>query len=82
VEYGVELITYTTMYLLKNAETVHELSFKNNSEIEVYKILKKISKLKGMKISRFKDYFTLGDVKIEVLNSNKTKVNDFIVAIC
>lgn len=39
VEYGVELVTYTTMYLLKNAETAHELSFKSNSEIEVYKIL-------------------------------------------
>lgn len=56
------LITYTTMYLLKNAETVHELSFKNSSEIEVYKILKRISKSKGMKVVRFKDYFMLENI--------------------
>lgn len=81
VEYGVELITYTTMYLLKNAEAVHELSFKSNSEIEVYKILKKLSKLKGMKIVRFKGYFKLENIKIEVLNSKETRVNDVIVKI-
>ena len=81
VEYGMELISYTIMYLLKNAETVHELSFKNNSEIEVYKILKKLSKLKGMKIVRFKDYFKLGNIKIEVLNSKELRVNDVIMKI-
>ncbi|AGY77763.1 DUF2357 domain-containing protein [Clostridium autoethanogenum] len=81
VEYGVELINYTTMYLLKNAETVHELSFKSKSEIEVYKVLKKLSKLRGMSIVRFKDYFMIGNVKVTVLNSKEARVNDDIVEI-
>ena len=47
MEYGVRLMIYTTMYLLKNAETMHELSFRSRNEIEVYKILKELSKSRG-----------------------------------
>ncbi|MCT8977900.1 restriction endonuclease-like protein [Clostridium sp. CX1] len=81
VEYGVELITYTTMYLLKNAETIHELSFKSRIEIRLYKLLKEVSNAKGLRILRRKDHFMLGDIKIEILNSKKLRVDGKLVDI-
>jgi len=75
VEYGVELINYTTQYLLENAETMHELSFGNRKEIELYKKLKKIQKLIRKPIIRRKDWFSLGGIKIEIISANKLRVD-------
>lgn len=69
------------MYLLKNAETIHELGFRSRNEIELYEILKRLSKVKGLKILRRKDHFILGDIKIEILTSKKLRVDGEIVDI-
>lgn len=79
VEYGVELSTYTTLYLLKNAETIHELHFKNRMEIELYKVLKVISAKKKTRIIRRQQYFLIRDIKIEILNRKKVRIEDEVV---
>ncbi|MCB2313470.1 restriction endonuclease-like protein [Clostridium tagluense] len=79
VEYGVELITYTTLYLLKNAETLHELHFKNRLEIELYKVLKEICVEKKTRIIRRTEYFLVGGVRIDILNGKKGRVEDEVV---
>ena len=79
VEYGIEIITYTTLYLLKNAETIHELNFKNRLEIELYKVLKDISGASRTKISRRHEYFLIRDIKIEILNGKKVRIEDEVV---
>lgn len=75
VEYGVPLISYTTLYLLQNAESIHELKMKNRDEILIYKKLKEVSKINNIKLKRFKDYYELGDKKIELLENKKIRVN-------
>ena len=49
---GTRLISYTTMYLLQKAENTHELKLGSSLELEVYKIMKKISKDKSLEIKK------------------------------
>ncbi|MEX6585482.1 DUF2357 domain-containing protein [Paraclostridium bifermentans] len=81
VEYGPVTVNYTTMYLLKNATTMHELYMKNRREIELYKILKKSSKDKGLNLRKEKDGFYLGEKHIRLYKDNKIKVNNEITDI-
>ena len=39
IEYGSRTVNYTTLYLLKNSNSMHELYFNNKREIEVYKMI-------------------------------------------
>ena len=61
VEYGPRIFNYTTMYLLSNASTMHELYLKSRKEVEIYKDLKKISEEKGLKLRKENDGFYIGD---------------------
>jgi hypothetical protein len=79
VEYGTQLITYTTLYLLKNAENIHELKLKNRNEIELYKILKRISKDRGLKLLRKTDCYVLDGRDIEMLLHREVRVDGRVV---
>ena len=81
VEYGTQLLTYTTLYLLKNAENIHELKLKNRDEIELYKLLKRISKEKGVKLLRKTDCYVLDGRIIQMLLSREVRVDGKIVGI-
>ncbi|MBZ9607555.1 restriction endonuclease-like protein [Clostridium estertheticum] len=88
IQTGTRLVTYTTLYLLKNAENTHELKVGSSLELEVYKILKKVAKEKGVKIKKIdkdkdtktnkkdkvKEY-TIGNVTIEIVDGIMIKVN-------
>lgn len=74
-----QLITYTTLYLLKNAGNIHELKLKNRDEIELYKILKKISKERGLKLLRKRDCYVIDGKDIEMLENRKVRVDGRIV---
>ena len=75
IQSGPQLISYTTLYLLKNAENMHELKLKSNLEIEVYKRLKSISKSKGYVIRKVNDnYFINGNI-VEIIEGKVIKVN-------
>ena len=80
VEYGVRNVMYTTLYLLKNATTIHELSINNRKEIEVYKILKKISNDKNLPLEKREDGYKLQEYYIKVYN-NDIRVNHELVNI-
>ena len=71
---------YTTLYLLKNATTIHELSINNRKEIEVYKILKKISNDKNLPLEKHQDGYKFQGNYIKVYN-NDIRVNNELVKI-
>ncbi len=52
IQYGVRLVSYTTMYLLKKAENIHELNIGSSLELELYKVLKKIAREKKLEIKK------------------------------
>ena len=76
VEYGIRTINYTTLYLLKNANTMHELYLGSRKEIEVYKILRKISEAKNIKLKKEQNGFYIGENYIRVLDNGKIKLNN------
>lgn len=81
VEYGVRNVNYTTLYLLKNATTLHELRLKNRREVEVYKILKYISKIKSLSLKKFKEGFYIGKDLIRVCDNGDIRLNDGLVTL-
>jgi uncharacterized protein len=81
VEYGLQTVMYTTLYLLKNAENIHELKMKSREEIELYKRLKEISKKTGQKIQRFREYYMAGNVKVELMDDGEVRIDGRIFTI-
>ena len=88
IQTGNRLVTYTTLYLLKNAENTHELKVEISLQLVVYKVLKKVAKDKGFKIKKIdkdKDVKTnnmdkikkyiIGDVKVEIVDGIGIRVN-------
>ena len=76
VEYGVRTVIYTTLFLLENAENIHELKLKNRKEIVLYKKLKEIAKVTGSKLERFREYYMLGDMKVELMGNGKLRIRE------
>jgi len=86
IQTGTRLVTYTTLYLLKNAENTHELKVESSLELVVYKVLKKVAKETGIKIKKIdkdkdvkakdkiKEYI-IGDVKVEIVDEMVVRVN-------
>ena len=81
LQYGVRNVMYTTLYLLKNATTIHEISIKNRREIDVYKILKKISDDKSLVLEKYEEGYKLGNDYIKVYDNRDIRVNEELVEI-
>ena len=81
VEYGIRTLNYTTLYLLKTATTMHELYLSSRREIDVYKILKKISKDKNINLRKENDGFYIGSDFVKVLDNGDIKLNGDTVGI-
>ena len=79
LQYGVRNIMYTTLYLLKNATNMHELSIKSRKEIEVYKILKSVSEKKSLNLEKYEDGYKLGEDYVKVYNNRDIRVNNELV---
>ena len=75
IQSGTQLVSYTTLYLLKNAENMHELKLKSNLEIEVYKKLKEISNKKGYNIRKENDKYILNGNTIEIIEGKVIRAN-------
>ncbi len=75
IQSGTQLVSYTTLYLLKNAENMHELKLKSNLEIEVYKKLKKVSDLKGYTIRKEFDKYIINKNTVEIIDGKAIRVN-------
>ena len=76
VEHGPLVVNYTTLYLLKNASTMHELYLKNRKEIEIYKVLKRVSNVEGVKFKREKGGFKIGNHFVSVSEKMEIRLND------
>jgi len=88
IQTGTRIVTYTTLYLLKNAENTHELKVESSLELVVYKVLKKVAKEMGIKIKKIdkdkdvktnkkdkiKEYI-IGNVKVEIVDEIGIRVN-------
>lgn len=70
IQFGTRLISYTTMYLLKNSENTQELKLGNSLELEVYKIMKKISKDKNLEIKK---------ISSKVKNDEEEIINEYSI---
>ena len=81
IQAGTQLVSYTTLYLLKNAENMHELKLKSNLEIEVYKKLKKIAGLKGYTIRKKHDKYILNKNTIEIIEGKVIRVNGQVTSL-
>lgn len=75
IQAGTQLVSYTTLYLLKNAENMHELKLKSNLEIEAYKKLKEISNSKGYTIRKEHDKYIINKNTIEIIEGKVIRVN-------
>ena len=75
IQSGTQLVSYTTLYLLKNAQNMHELKLKSNLEIEVYKKLKEISNKKGYNIRKENDKYILNGNTIEIIEGKVIRAN-------
>ncbi|SDK95041.1 hypothetical protein SAMN05216497_10323 [Clostridium cochlearium] len=75
IQAGTQLVSYTTLYLLKNAENMHELKLKSNLEIEVYKKLKEIANSKGYTIRKEHDKYIINKNTIEIIEGKVIRIN-------
>lgn len=75
IQAGTRLVSYTTLYLLINAQNMHELKFRSNLEIEVYKRLKKIAKLNGYSIRKESEQYIINNNIVEVIEGKVVRVN-------
>ena len=81
IQAGTQLLSYTTLYLLKNAENMHELKLKSNLEIEVYKKLKKIASLKEYTIRKEHEKYILNKNTIEIIEGKVIRVNGQVTSL-
>ena len=81
VEYGVRSVMYTTLYLLKNTKSMHELSMTSRREIDVYKILKMISDDKLLSLEKYEDGYKLGDNHIKIYENQDITINSELIDI-
>lgn len=79
IQYGTQIVTYTTLYLLLNAQNLHELKYKSNLEVLVYKKLKKIADENGYGIKKINDSYVVGDHVVEIIDGRVIRGNGRIV---
>ncbi|KXZ39989.1 hypothetical protein SAMN05661008_01952 [Alkalithermobacter thermoalcaliphilus JW-YL-7 = DSM 7308] len=75
VEYGTRNVSYTTLYLLNKADTMHELKLKSRVEIDTYKILKEVSKIKNVSLIKQDSKFKIGNDFVQVTDKNNIILN-------
>ncbi len=79
VEYGAVGVYSTTMYLIRNARTFHEVFMKNRVEIEVYKILKDLSERCDTKVTKYKDGYKVSDHYVRLEDNGEIVLNDKVI---
>ncbi|MDR3597711.1 MAG: DUF2357 domain-containing protein [Clostridium sp.] len=79
IQYGTQIVTYTTLYLLLNAQNLHELKYKSNLEVLVYRKLRKIADEKGLSIKKTNDSYVVGSHVVEIIDGRAIRVDGKIV---
>ncbi len=78
IQSGTQLISYTTLYLLKNAANMHELKLNSTLEIKVYKKLKRIAEENNWNIRKRHNRYLIDKHSIEILGDKKIRINGSI----
>lgn len=73
------LLWYTTLYLLKNSENIHELSLKSSLEMKVYRIINKKAKEYSLKIKKKNNKYFIEDNEVFVTENEYIYFNGNIV---
>jgi len=81
IQLGTQILTYTTLYLLQNAENMHELKLKSKLEISVYKKLKSIAEKNNWGIRKEYDKYIVNGNVVEVIEGVKVRVNGKFVGL-
>ncbi len=81
IQSGTQLVSYTTLYLLKNAENMHELKVKSNLEIEVYKRLNNLAKENNWSIRKEYNQYLINGNTVEIIEDKIIRVNGRIVSL-
>src|SRR5699024_3429141 len=75
IQSGTQLVSYTTFYLLINAENMHELKLKSNLEIEVYKKLRSIAQKNSWAIRKEFNQYLINKNTVEILEGKTIRIN-------
>ena len=75
MEIGIRTHWYTTFYLLNNATNIHELKFKSNFEMKVYRKLEKIAKEMNVAIKMKTDGYEING-KLVVIDEESVKIDN------
>jgi len=75
IQSGTQLVSYTTFYLLINAENMHELKLKSNLEIEVYKKLRSIAQENSWAIRKEFNQYLINKNTVEILEGKTIRIN-------
>jgi len=79
IQSGTQLVTYTTLYLLLNAENMHELKLNSNLEIEVYKTLKHLAEENNWSIRKEYNKYLINNNTVDIIENKKIRVNGRII---
>ncbi len=75
IQSGTQIVSYTTLYLLKNAANMHELKLNSNLEVELYKRLKQIARENNWVIRKEHNKYLINKNSIEILEDKKIRIN-------
>lgn len=75
IQFGTQFISYTTLYLLLNAENMHELKLRSNLEIELYKRLKAMANENNLNIRKESDRYIINRNVVEIIEGEIIRVN-------
>lgn len=81
IQYGTQLITYTTLYLLLNAENMHELKISSNLEIELYKRLRSFADKNQTTIRKKDEKYYVNKNIVEIIEGKIIRINGKITKI-
>lgn len=79
IQYGTQIVTYTTLYLLLNAENTHELKYKSNFEVLVYKEIKKIADKNKYSIKKINNNYHVNNKVVKIIEDKIIKIDGRIV---
>jgi hypothetical protein len=79
IQSGTQLVSYTTLYLLLNAENMHELKLNSNLEIEVYKILKNLAEENNWSIRKEYNKYLMNNNTVDIIENKRIRVNGKII---
>lgn len=80
IQYGTQIFSFTTTYLLLNAENMHELKLGSNFEVKVYKTLRRFADEHALRlVKKSKNIYLVGTQTVELLDGNNIRLDGAII---